>query len=234
MCGPSPAEQSIQGQEEGFANVLQSNYQTQFANQSGVLSQINSALTPIVAAGPGQAGYTAPELAAKQSQILDTTAANYQNAAKAVNSEIAGKGGDSGLESGVSQQLQETTASKAAQQQSTAEENLTAQDYATGRQQYNEALSGEQALASAYNPQSYGSLTTNATGQAFGEANQIQQQKNQEQADIAGAITGGVTSVFGGGGIASGVESLFGGNGGNGGAYNPGGSNTPGGYQDDE
>ena len=66
-----------------------------------------------------------------------------------------------------------------------------------------------------------GGLANNANQQAFGEANEINQEENQEQSDIAGGIaslaTAGATfglgaAGFGGGpgGITGGLSSLFG------------------------
>ena len=90
-------------------------------------------------------------------------------------------------ESGVDQNLKAKLASSAAGELSQEELGITEANYATGRENFNRAVSGEQALAGEYNPVATGNLATgaNTARKAFSEANQIQQQQNQEEADIA-------------------------------------------------
>lgn len=210
MCGPTADEKSLQASESNLATTLQSNFNTQFANQSDVLSQLNNTLKPTIAAGPSQTGWSAPEAAAVNTNILDTTAANYKNAARGVNAQLAGRGAGgvagvpgsvgsgSGLASGVDQQIRATIASQGAQQLSTEQNQALQANYAQGNANYQKAVGGANALAGLYNPAGYASEASSANGSAFGQANTIQQQQNQLAKDIAGGATALAGDVFGG------------------------------------
>lgn len=213
-CGASSAETGLEGQEASLASILQGNYATRFASQQQMLGALNSSLTPTLQAGPNQTGFSAPELAAYNTQALNTTGANYANAARALSGQLAGRGGDSGLESGVDQQIKASLASQAAGTLSNEQLGITEANYAQGRQNYNTAVSGEMALAGEENPQSFASGASSANTGAFGEASQINQQNNQVAADLGG-LAGGVISGIGAGiggssGVGAGLKTLGG------------------------
>src|SRR5689334_18812338 len=94
-CGPSNAEKNLAAQEAQFSQVLQGNYSTRFQNQNEVLGRLNNSLTPTLEAGPSQQGFSSQELAALNTRALNSTGANYANAARALNGQLAGRGGDS-------------------------------------------------------------------------------------------------------------------------------------------
>jgi hypothetical protein len=208
MCGPTAAEKSLQAQEQSFSTLLQSDYSQQFQNQQGVLAKLNESLTPTLEAGPNQMGYSPQELAALNTQAINTTGANYRNAAVAAGSALAGRGGggSSGLESGVEQQIRAGIASGAAGTLSGEQLGITESNYATGRQNYDTALGGAQALAGEYNPLGYAGAGTSANTGAFGEAQTIQQQQAQKDQMIAGLITSGASDALGG--LAGGFGNL--------------------------
>src|SRR5271157_2444647 len=72
MCGPSSQEKSLQAQSQSFSNVLNSNYQTLFGDQMGVLNGINKSLSPTLAAGPSQMGFNPQLTAALNTQAINT------------------------------------------------------------------------------------------------------------------------------------------------------------------
>jgi hypothetical protein len=147
-------------------------------------------LSPILEAGVGQQGFTPAELAARNTQAINTTAGNYRNAAQAVGSQLAGRGGGgNGLQSGIDQQIKASLASQAAGNLSNAQNQITAENYATGRQNFFQANAGMNALAGLENPEQFASLGNQANNTAFGEANQIQQQNQALAKDIAGGVT---------------------------------------------
>lgn len=220
MCGPSAGEKNIESQQDRFASTLQENYNQQFASQNDVLNGLNNALNPIVAAGPGQQGFSPQELAAQNTEAINSTGAAYKDAAQAVGGQLAGRGGggSSGLESGIDQQIKGTLASKAAGNLSSQQLGITQNNYATGLQNFNNAVGGERALADLYNPTAYAQNADSANSTAFGEENQINTQENQEQADLFGSIAGvGLDALTfgagaaGGGGLTGGVKALSGG-----------------------
>lgn len=189
MCGPSSAQQSVASSESTFMGALMQNYNTNFAEQQSVLANLNQTLGPIVAAGPNQQGFSPQELAAQNTQAIDTTAGNYKNAAIGLNDQLAGRNDSGNLpESGVDQTLKEQLASSAAGQLSQEQLGITQANYATGRQNFESAVSGDEALAGIYNPNATGQLANQSNQNAFGEATQINQESNQEQADIFGGV----------------------------------------------
>jgi hypothetical protein len=216
-CGPTTAEQNIAGQQEQFSQQVQQNYGTLFKQQQGVNQNLSNIFTPIAEAGPNQNGMSAQQLAAENTQALDTTGANYANAARALNGQIAGHASDSGSTSGPEQQLQANLASTAAGQLSTEQLGITQRNADLGRQNFQEATGGLQSLSGDYSPNAAGSAANTASNQAFGDANTIAQQEAQEDQAISGAVTGGVmdaatfgAGAMGGGGFQGGLNALTG------------------------
>jgi hypothetical protein len=219
-CGPSANMGRLEGSEQGFMNTLQANYATNFAEQQAVLNHINGVLNPIVGAGPSQTGFSPSERAALNTQAVDTTAANAAAAERAVGTETAGRN-DSGNnpESGVDQALKAGVASSAAGQLSNEELGITEADYATGRQNFENAVAGEEGVSGQEGSGASSTMSgaNQANEEAFSEANTINEESNQEESDIAGGITGlaegGLTfgaGAAGGGGFSGGIKALAG------------------------
>jgi hypothetical protein len=206
MCGPSTQQISEAGQAQQFGQTLQSNYNTNFADNASILGNLTNILTPIAQAGPNQLGFSAGEKAALNTNAIDTTGANYNNAARATQGELSGRGTPGGPQSGVDQQINASIASQAAGQASTEENQILQSDYATGRSNFNNAVSGLGGVAAQYNPNATASAANTAGQNAFGEATEVQNEENQEQADIAG----GITSLAGAaaGGIGGGIGAV--------------------------
>jgi hypothetical protein len=203
MCGPSSQEQQLANQGQSFASMLQGNYATLFGQQQDVLNSINKSLSPILAAGPSQQGFSAQELAALNTQAINSAGAANRNAQQAVGNFTAGQGGggSTGILSGVTGQLMSAVASQSANQLATAQNQITQADFAQGNNNYWKAQGGMDALAQGYSPNTAQSGSISANQNAFGEANQIQTQKNQEQQAIAGGIES--LAGMGAGGIAN-------------------------------
>lgn len=222
ICGPSGAETSLGNQEQSFSTMLQNNYQTQFANQQGVLNTLNHTLTPIVAAGPNQQGFSPQELASMETTAINSTAGNYANAERALNTNAAGQvrtgvgatgSGGSGLQTGIQQQEAGQLASNASGALSGEQLGIVGANYAQGRQNFAQATGGLQALSGEYNPTAYAGLTTQANNQAFGQANTINQQQQAGLKDLYSAGMGALSAITGGltGGGSMGLSSITGG-----------------------
>ena len=219
MCGPSGAQERLQGSEQQFMNELMSNYATNFAEQQQVLNHLNSVLAPIVAAGPNQTGFSPSERAALNTQAIDTTGAASAQAQRLIANETAGRNDSGNLaEAGNVAALKAGAASSSAGQLASEELGITEADYATGRQQFNAAVGAEEGTLGTYNPTGYAGAATSANTAAFGEATQIAQEQAQEQADIAGGITSLATAGLG---FLPGIGGPGGGGGGGGGAIPP-------------
>jgi hypothetical protein len=189
---------------------MNADFNSRFANQNELLSALNNSLSPIVAAGPNQQGFSAAESAALNTQAINSSAAGARNARQASGNFSAGQGGGgtSGLQSGVTKQINAAIDSSATNSLATAQNQITQANYAQGSQNYWRAQGGLNALAGQENPEAFGNLSVGSNSSAFNEANQVQQQKNQEEAAIAGGITSlAVPFISGGiGGLGPGGE----------------------------
>jgi len=197
MCGPSSQEKSLQAQSQSFSNVLNSNYQTLFGDQMGVLNGINKSLSPTLAAGPSQMGFNPQLTAALNTQAINTAGATARNLRQSAANFGAGEGGGgtSGLTSGVTRQLQQAGAISAENQLAGAEEGITEKSAELGNQNYWRSLGGEQALAGEYSPNAAMQGATNANQASFGEASQMTTENNALGQDIAGFATAAAGAV---------------------------------------
>jgi hypothetical protein len=216
-CGPSGSETAIEGANQSLAMSLQANYQQRFAQQNQVLNNLNQSLSPIVAAGPSQQGFSPEELASLNTQAINSAAAANKNAQQAAGNAIAGEGGGggSGLVSGTQAAIKAGISSNSANQLANTQNEITQANYNQGNQNYQRAIGGEQALAGDYNPQSFANGAESGFGQSFSEANQINQQNQQETKSIiggigslAGAATGGVGNLDTTGSSTAGEQAL--------------------------
>lgn len=202
ICGPSKSETNLANSEASFSSLLMSNYAQNFGNQSAILNHLSDIFTPIAEAGPGQQGFTPAELSALNSGAISTNAANYKSAAQVVgDARGAAGGGNDYLPSGADKQVQAQLASNEAANLSNTENQITAANYATGRANWEFATGGLGGVAQQENPTAIAGESTNANQSAFGEANTVQQEVNQEAADIGsmagGMLAGGINAAPG-------------------------------------
>ena len=199
MCGPTSAQQHLEGSEQQFMSELQNNYATNFGEQQQVLNHLNSVLAPILQAGPNQTGFSPEEKAALNTQAIDSTGASAAMAQRAIANETAGRNDSGNLgEAGNVAALKAGAASAGAGQLASEELGITEADYATGRSNFNNAVGAEEGVAGQFNPVATGSLATSANSTAFSEATQIAQEQAQEEADIAGGVTSLATGAMSG------------------------------------
>jgi hypothetical protein len=187
--------------------LLQGQYATNFADQAGVLQNMNNVYTPIFQAGPDQQGFEPQQLAALNTEAGEGVAANYAKAQTSLNNTLAARGGGNEyLPTGGEDTLRQTAANAAANQSSQESLAITNANYNQGRQNWQTAAGGLQALQADYAPGQLAGETSASNQSAFGEAKTVQEQKNQEQM----AIAGGITSLAGGlmGGISGGLGNL--------------------------
>lgn len=219
MCsgGPSQSQQDIAKSQQQFFNTMTSNYNTQFAGQASILGALKDAWTPILAAGPGQYGFTAAEDAAMRTQATAGVANNYKFASQATGNAMAATGGgNTFLPSGANAQVQSQIASAAAGQQSNEQLGITQAGYETGRQNFSNASTALGGVAKMMDPTAYASTAGKAGSDAFSSAYQNQQMVNAASpwnavsGILGGALSAGIGAFTGGigGGLAS---SLMGG-----------------------
>jgi hypothetical protein len=215
MCGSSGAQKNISAGQQNFFNSLQQNYASEFAGQQSILNSLNAAFQPILAGGPNAQGFSPAESAALNTQAMNTTGANYANAARATNEQMAGRGGGNAyLPSGVNAQISGTIASQAAGQLSAEQNQNLLQNYGQGRQNFFNAAGALSGAASLYNPSGFAGQTTGAGNAAFGSATQMYNQGNQWVGALSGALGGAVSAVSGGltGGLGTEMSKVGSGN----------------------
>lgn len=207
MCGPSSQMQQIAGQEQTFSNLLSSHYTQNFGAQSQILQNLTNLFTPIAEKGPDTMGFGPSEFAALQTQAGEGVGAQYAKAQQALGTQLAARGGGQEfLPTGAAATLRQQLGTAAAQEASQEELGITRAGYQLGREKWQEATGGLAKLAQQYDPSAIASQTIGATGQAFQEASDVQQMRNQAQAGIGGLIASAVPFV--GKGIAGGLENV--------------------------
>ena len=208
-CKANSAETQLTQEQTNFYSTLLSDFNTQFGNQSAILKSITNAFTPILQAGPGQKGFTAPEEAAMRTGASDATAQAYKQASQAVNERMGSQGGGNAyLPSGAAAQVNAGLASQAAQANAAQQGQITQADYAQGLKNFQSAAAALGGAASMYNPSEYIGGANSAFGPAFNSQEQIQQQNTAWEGELASGLISAASAAFGGGG---GGSSLFGG-----------------------
>jgi hypothetical protein len=240
--GPSDEEKALQAADASLSRTLESHYNTAFADQQDSLKMLKSTISRIQSGQTGP-GFSADELAARTSEIVNQSGANARNVEQVLADQSAGqifdgKSDASGLAraSAVRQQLNEEALSHSETQKSNALLNLKAADYAQGRINTDKTAAGLEALSGQYGGIANASLSGRESmgKQAYGEAHQINEENQQVAAMIGGLIkagvgiggsflTGGMTGLAGTGGenflqktgdfFKGGMDSLTSGNG---------------------
>lgn len=211
MCGSSAQQNQINASQINYMNTLTSQYSTEFGQNQAILATLTSTLSPIVAAGPSQAGYSPTELAALNAQATESTAAGYRSAATAEGERQATLGGgNSPFTSAAQEQLQSGLMTSATNELTNQKTGILSNDYATGRANFQAATGAlEGASGSQENPLSTAAGEVNNSGTAAAnEANSINAADNSWMGLLGGVASAAV------GGLASGGIKIGGGGGG--------------------
>lgn len=199
LCkGASQQQNDLAAQQADFYKTMQNSYTQQFANQNNILSQLTNTLSPTVAAGPSQYGYSAGQTNALNSQAIQGVAQNYQSAQKSLqNQQAVAGGGNMALPSGVASQNAAALAASGANQTSNQLLGIQNAGYQQGNANYQNAISQLGGVASAYNPLGYAGSATSAGSSAANEANTIQQANAAASPwGAIGGLLGGVGGAF--------------------------------------
>lgn len=197
LKGPSSSEQAIAANQQQFQQTLMSDYGTQFANQSAILSSLNNAMSPIIAAGPSQFGFSQGEVNSLNSSALTNTGQSYKGAQQSLQNQEAAHGGDQYLPSGVNSQNSASLATAGANQESNQLQSVQQAGWTQGNQNYNNAVNTEMGVSSQYNPTGYAGATNQAGSSAFGSADTVSKENNAASPwTTVGGILGGVAGSF--------------------------------------
>lgn len=201
MCA-SDTQTNLENEQASFYSTLQTQDTTEFGEDQGILNQIQSTYSPILAAGPNQYGFSTAETNDLNTQANEGVATDYANANKALqeNNAAAG-GGNTYLPSGVAEQQEGALDASAASQQATEQLQIQQAGYTQGQTNFNEATSALEGTAGLLNPDGTASVA-NTAGTAEGTtANQIVNENESWMAPLigaagaigAGALKGGIT-----------------------------------------
>jgi hypothetical protein len=199
--GATGAQMQLQQEQANFYNTLSQDYSTQFANQSAILKSLNAALSPIVAAGPNQYGFSSGETAALNAQAVQGAGQAYAHANTALRTAQAAQGGGNVyLPSGVQQQEQAALAASSAATTANEEMGVQQAGYQQGYNQFQSAIGQLSGVAGMYNPTGYAG-SANQAGSAAGQTAQEIQQENAAASpwNVVGGLLGGAVSGMTGG-----------------------------------
>lgn len=197
--GPSQEQKDLAASQAAFYKNLQAQQNQQFAQQSKLLEELNAVWGPIFQAGPSQTGMSAAQETALRSQATEGTGAEYAKAARAVNENLAARGGGNVVvPSGADTVIRGKIATAAAADQASKNLAITDENYALGRQNWLAAASGlSGATLSAYNPTGYAGAATTAGNSAFNSATTIyNERKAASPWGAIGGLVGGLAGSF--------------------------------------
>lgn len=220
MCdlfgGPSYGERAALDSTTQYANAMMANYNQQYQQQQGALTNMQAQIARLQSGQTGP-GFSGDENAARISYIKNLYAAQARNEAQAARSRGAGSqvspSGGMTRQSGINQQIDAEATSRAQAGEANDLIKEQAENFAQGRTNTERAISGWDALAGRYNPQSYAGMAESGYNTEFSESQQIQKEKQQRAANIFGAATKLASGIatFGIGGIgALGAGESFG------------------------
>jgi hypothetical protein len=179
MCGATDEQKNLQAEQAQFYSEMTKSYKEKYANQAGIYGKLSAVFDPILAKGPSQKGFSDEESNNLNAQAVEGTAENYQQAARAVNEHLATLGGgDLPMPTGGEIQLKSQVANSAAREQSQEQNKILADDYATGRNNFEQATAGEEAIAAGEDPTAYANSATGAGNAASNTANEVAQENN--------------------------------------------------------
>ena len=198
MCGASSAQTTTANNMAANASTVSNEAQQVFGNASSVFKDLTNAYAPIVAAGPDQQGFSAGELAARNSAAITNVGTQYNNAKAAVgNAEAAvtGTGGGSALPSGANIGLNTSIATGAAATEAGELNSIQQEDYAVGRQNFDQAAAGLTAAPNVFGASTNAANAGTTAGAAASTAeNEVTSQNQSWMQAVSGAL-GDVSTV---------------------------------------
>ncbi len=204
MCGASAQQTQIAAEQQANFNQMSNQAAAVFGDTSQVFKELQSSFAPILAAGPGQGGFTAPELANLQSQAVTQGGIATRNAEQAAGERAAAAGGGttvlpSGAQLGMNANIAEAGAQATAGQLS----NINLENAQLGQQNWMNAAGILGGAANTFNASTgAGSAATGSGSAAMSGASSVQQANEQGMQDlisIASSAAGTAGKIITGG-----------------------------------
>lgn len=203
LCkGDNIAKQNEQLQLDLNRQLLQT-FQTQFGKQSQITDLLTKNLQPLI---DNPQGYSPEELQALRTQTSDTNSGQFNDAQKALNDQLAARGGASTLPSGVDAQLRAQLAEAGAKTEAGSQNQITLNNEELKRQNFFNAVNALSGNAQILNPLGYAGGAT-AGGNTVANLSQAVTASNQSSlgAALGGIVGGGLSAA----GSAGGFRKLF-------------------------
>ena len=194
-------QKSALAADSAFGSTLRSSYGTDFSEAQGIFNSLNSNLESVIAKGPGQQGETADELAAQNSQAINTAAGANKQIQQAIGEKASMSGAVPGVESGVTQAVRAGAESQVENNLANTEANITQKNYDIGREQYNTATKEQMALPEATMAPvtQAGEAVTQANDTTGKQANEIANSSNSWMGLVGGLASSAAKAYAGGG-----------------------------------
>jgi hypothetical protein len=194
-CGSSGAQRTLQAEQQKNYQDMINQAQQVFGDSSAIFGDLKSAFEPILAAGPGQPGYTASELATLRSEAITNTGAAYRNASQVAGERIAASGGGNAvLPSGTTAAVEGNIATAGAAQTAGALTNIDIQNAEVGRQNWLNAAGVLSGASNVFNPAT--SMENAATSAGSAESSTAAEMAGQTQ-QLWGASIGAAGQAAG-------------------------------------
>ncbi len=197
MClGPSAGLTTTGKKQDTAYDTATKQASAEFGSANTAFNDLMSTFQPIAKAGPGQAGWSAPEASAINAATIDTTASAYKNAAAAVRSgEAAVSGGNVALPSGVNIATEEALANAGAAEEATGLRQNVVANYQQGNQNWQFATKGIEAAPGVFSTANQATEQATAAGSASEKTQEDITNAQQSWMQLATGVLGDVTSV---------------------------------------
>lgn len=178
MCGASDEQKQMQQEQLDFYKQAEDESRATFGEQQGILSQLQDVYKPILQRGPNAKGFSDAQRNDLNATVVDGTARNYGQAARAVNRNIAAQGGAPGMTTGAQMQLKSEVGDAAAEQESSEQSQVLQSDYAQGYNEFQQATNALSEASGQLSPTSYLNAATSAGTAASDTADRIAQEND--------------------------------------------------------
>lgn len=190
-CKGDPTAQAAEVQQQQFDQQLMNIFQQQYGKQSAITDYLTKQLEPVISKG-GQ-GMSPDALAAARTSATDTLSNQFQGAQRAVNATE-----QRDLPSGVNAQVSGSLMAQEAEQQSAAQNTITANNEALKQANYWNSINALSGNSAQINPLGYAGGATSGTNAVSNASQAVTSANGPTLGAIFGSIAGGAGSALGG------------------------------------
>ena len=189
MCDASKQEKAAAANAATLSTTMTAQAGQVFGDSNAVFNTMNNSYSSIVNGSPSQEGFSAAEMSAKNSAVINNNAAQFRNvsgATRIAQSGQVGAGGGGAVTSGATEGANLGIAESAAASTAAGLNQNVQEDWAQGNTNYWNAAKGETTLPGVFDPATQaGTAASGATNQSFEDAQQMDAQNHQ----WVGAVT---------------------------------------------